>query len=407
MDGLLNVGGLSGQRQLRVFAHLARGFAARTWEERWRDGTLIGVNERLPYGYFHAEGHGCSVTYSNDLQEGRLERTVRLALRLLLGFDFLHAWRNRDGIREADVVWTHTESQHLAVALLLLRMPRERRPKLIAQCVWLFDRWPRFSALRRLLYTKLLSQVDVLTVHSPENLKRARRMFPHLRSELMLFGIRTDDMRPVRPRAAHLPLRILSLGNDEHRDWATLIDAVNGMGSCCELRIVSRKLKAKQVRRAAHVKVVEPRRNGELLELFEWADLVVVPLKPNLHASGLTVVQEALLHGLPVVSSDTGGLKEAYFADDEVRYVRPQDSAALQDAITDLAGNVDGRFRMAERGQARLRDAGLSSRAYAKRHADLSWELVYGRREIGDLVPPARDYFGDLGLEKARLADGR
>ncbi len=39
---------------------------------------------------------------------------------------------------------------------------------------------------------------------------------------------------------------------------------------------------------------------------------MVVPLKPNKHASGITVMEEAALHGLPMVVTDTGGLK-AYF----------------------------------------------------------------------------------------------
>jgi len=33
-----------------------------------------------------------------------------------------------------------------------------------------------------------------------------------------------------------------------------------------------------------------------------------VPLLPNLHASGITVIQEAVLAGVPVVATDTGGL---------------------------------------------------------------------------------------------------
>jgi hypothetical protein len=30
-------------------------------------------------------------------------------LRRIVGFDLIHAWRNRKGLFAADIVWTHTE----------------------------------------------------------------------------------------------------------------------------------------------------------------------------------------------------------------------------------------------------------------------------------------------------------
>ena len=55
----------------------------------------------------------------------------------------------------------------------------------------------------------------------------------------------------------------------------------------------------------------------EVRTLHQWADLVVVPLKPNLHASGLTVVFESISCGVPLICTDTGGLR-AYFSQDEL-----------------------------------------------------------------------------------------
>ncbi len=62
--------------------------------------------------------------------------------------------------------------------------------------------------------------------------------------------------------------------------------------------------------------------------MFDWADLVVVPLKPNLHASGITVIEEAVILGLPVICSHAGGL-EAYFSAEEVFYVEGGGSRAI------------------------------------------------------------------------------
>src|SRR5215217_8244963 len=50
-----------GIRPIRVFVHLAHGFGAESWQARWSRGEIIGINERLPYGYFRAREDGCTV----------------------------------------------------------------------------------------------------------------------------------------------------------------------------------------------------------------------------------------------------------------------------------------------------------------------------------------------------------
>ena len=359
---------------IRVVVHLAHGFGAQRWEQRLRSGEVVGLTDRLPYGYFWAREDGCAVIYSEDKDETPPKRLLRMGVRWILGFDFIHAWRNRHGIFNADVVWTHTESQHLAILLLLLTDPKRRRPKVIAQSVWLFDRWPRFSPLRRLFYTWLLSRADVLTVHSPDNLQRARELFPRNRSELVLFGIRTDAMRTLHRRPGQCPIHVLSLGNDEDRDWDTAIAAIRGWQGC-ELKIVSPRVSEHQLKGVANVTKAAPRSMPDLEALYDWADIVVLPIKPNLHASGITVILEATAFGLPVICTDTGGLR-AYFPDDEVRWVPPRDAAALRRAIADLAADDESRWRLVERARARVDSHNLSSRSFARRHAELSRELL-------------------------------
>jgi glycosyltransferase involved in cell wall biosynthesis len=122
--------------------------------------------------------------------------------------------------------------------------------------------------------------------------------------------------------------------------------------------------------------LVRPKLNTEYLQLYHWADVVALALFPNLHGSGITVIEEATVFGIPVVVSDVGGLR-GYFSDQEVRYVPAADPAAMREAIRTLADD-DGRARMVERAQHRLIDAGLTSRDFARRHAELSRELLSG-----------------------------
>jgi glycosyltransferase involved in cell wall biosynthesis len=388
---------------IRVFVHLAYGFGARNWLDRWQRGEIIGINDRLPYGYFWAEEDGCTVEYSEDRGENFLGRVLRLSLRLALGFDFIHAWRNRRGIASAEIVWTHTESQHLAVLLLLFLSSPSHRPKIIAQSIWLFDRWRRLSRVRRWLYARLIARADVLTVHSPENLKLARTLFPMCRSELILFGIRGEWQRVRERRAARHPIRVVSLGNDRHRDWATLIGAVGGWDDCV-LRIASANVPPALVRKAPNIEIIRPRNNAELIALYDWADIAVVAIKPNLHASGITVVEEATLCGLPVICTDTGGIG-AYFSDDEIARVPPQAPAAIRDRIAALAADDRARWTMVERARARIVAGGLTSRRFAQRHAELSRELLRdGERRQAEA--PAGRPAGQDRLRRSRRPAG-
>ena len=361
------------ERQIRVFVHLARGYGAADWKKRWDEGKIIGINEPLPYGYYRAKELGCSIEYSQDAPESVFGKFFRLGVRTILGFDLLHAWRNFNGISDADVVWTHTESQYLSILLLFRLKPREHKPKLIAQTIWLFDRWPGFSALKRWLIARLAAQADVITVHSPENLKVARGLFPNNRVELVLFGISADEKKQPESRPEHQPLRLVSLGNDEHRDWTSLLEAVSGQQ--WQVKIASSSIDRRLVDKTPNAEIVKLRSNDELMALYGWADLIVVSLKPNLHASGITVIQEAALRGVPVICSDVGGLR-AYFSDQEVFFVPAQDAGALRRSIYDVAVDQKKRFSLAECAQARMGPTGLSSLAYVQRHVQISKELL-------------------------------
>ena len=262
---------------------LAHGFGARTWTQRWEKGQIGGINERLPYGFFHAAGDGMTVEYSEDRSESRLTKYLRSALRLFLGFDLIHAWRNRHAIRSADVIWVNTEYEHLAALCLLIRQPRGRRPIIIAESVWLFDRWPRFWAPRRWFYRRLLADADVLAVHSPANQRVARDLFPEKRVEFIPFGVDPRAIKPAIQRETRQPLRILSLGNDVHRDWRTLIDAVKSLDDC-EVRIGGKRIRWRTRGRTRGVRQILMRCSTsaeEVVQLYAWADLVVVPLKPK------------------------------------------------------------------------------------------------------------------------------
>jgi len=364
----------SPQATMKVFVHVARGFDEREWRRRWENGELVGINDPTPYGYGRAEALGCHVTFSKDDPEGFIGKYLRLALRLVLGFDFLHARRNAREMFQSDVIWTHTESQFLAVALLFrLHGTGKGRPKLLGQSVWLFDRWQSFSPLRRAFFSRLVRSVDLLTVHSRENRAIAQKLFPDKWIETVPFGIPEQDKSPVRVRTGERA-EVLSVGNDEHRDWQTAIKALRGRGDI-DLTIISGRADPALAAGAPNVRIVRVGNNGELRAAFERATMMLVPLKANHHASGITVIQEAALHGVPVIATDTGGLRD-YFDDDAVTYVPVGDADAIRRAVLAVVDDPTGASRKAARAQGRMGSGGLGADAYIAQHVQLSRRLL-------------------------------
>jgi len=377
---------------VQVFVFLGEGFGAARWQNAWKTGGVPGICDRLPYGYFHAANELWSISYSEDHTDSRLLRLFRRVLRKMLGFDMIQAWYNRAQLYRSDVVWTHTEREYLAALCLWRICPPKARPKLIAQSVWLFDRWRGFSAVRRWFYRSLMRDADIITSLSPDNLREAQKLLPEKRCELMRFGIDCVDPRPANRRELHRPLRILSLGTDMHRDWHTFIAAIRDL-PYAEVRIASKTIRKGRAW-PSNALIVQPDTAPAVRDLYNWADFVVVTLKPNLHASGITVIAEAVSFGVPVICTDTGGLR-AYFSEREIAYVAPDDPPAVRNKIEELAADHDLRFELTVRAQQKVRHE-LTSRAYAIRHRELSESLL----RISEGVPHENDLLVDNGAER-------
>src|ERR1700722_6319367 len=367
-------------RRIKVFVHLVHGFGARRWSEAWAKGEMPGILDKLPYGYYHAADDQYEILYSEDANESRITRFIRLALRRALGFDLLHAWRNRVALNEADVVWTHTELEHLGVLLLWCLTNPVPRPRLIAQSVWLYDRWNNFSTTKRWLYNTLLTKADILTVLSPDNMVRARELFPNKPVEFVRFGIDSSAITPAVKRTRHKPLKVLSLGRDINRDWDTLIEAIKPCGDW-HLRIAATQNVPRLADKSGKIELIKATTAREVFDLYAWADIVALPLRANMHASGITVLAEAALSGVPVIASDTGGLR-SYFSGREVKYVPVGDFLALRHGIRALADDDDLRFRLACAAQERIVSDDLSSKAYARRHREISDRLLFPGEQV-------------------------
>jgi glycosyltransferase involved in cell wall biosynthesis len=298
-------------------------------------------------------------------------RLARRALKALLGFDAIHTWRNRAEIMRSDVIWTHTEHEHLAVALVLLMQGRRAAPPLLlAQSVWLLDKWPRYGFVRKWLYRKLIARADVLTTLASENAQLCQR-FLQRDAIRVLYGLNTTDF-PVEPPQSwtpHTPLRIAAIGNDRDRDWETLIRAF-GNDARYAVRIAT--LRAPNVEIAAYSGLAKQR------EFYAWADVIVVPLRPNSHASGITVMLEAAAIGKPMLVTDVGALQD-YFSPAAAAYVPPFDAQALRDAADKLVAAPGDALLQARNAAAELRSRDLTTQHFAQQHVQITRDLLRRR----------------------------
>ncbi|KVQ66653.1 glycosyltransferase [Burkholderia territorii] len=355
----------------KVHVHLFYGADPRTY----RRGENIGCL----YGYHHAESDEFRLTYSQDGREGRVASLARRALKAALGFDVVHAWRNRAALLGTDVIWTHTEQEHLAAALILkLAGARGKHPLLLAQSVWLFDKWNTFGAPRRWLYRKLLARADALTTLARDNAELCRR-FLGREAEFVYYGLNTQDFPPTEPRQwqPNRPLRIAAIGNDRDRDWRTFLAAFGG-DERYDVRLATRRRVPREWH-APNVKIGSASGLAKQHELYAWADVIVVPLRPNFHASGITVMLEAAAVGKPMIVSDVGGLSD-YFPDDTAAYVPAFDTAAMREAADRFVADPAAALACARAAAACLRERDLTTQAFAEQHVRITRDMLRRRR---------------------------
>lgn len=357
--------------KLRVFVHLAENKDVDRWKAGWADGSLVGINDDTPYGYGRANALGCTVAFSRAHRETAGGKLLRYGARLILGFDFVHAWRQRQELANADIIWTHTESQYLAVAAVAKLSGIQT--KIIGQTVWLFDHWSKLSWVKRSMYSPLIKRVDVLTFLSPANMQVAKTLFPDADTRFIPFGIPAETTIPPRVRRQET-FRILAIGNDRHRDWKLLVEVVKQRPDFA-LTILSGTVPKRLVADIPNIEVRLAKSIGELKNAFDAASVVCVPLQENLHASGITAIEEAVLAGVPVIASDTGGLRH-YFSDREIRYVRLGDQSALLEALRDIRDRPEEACQMATRAQGRMGRGGLGADEYIHNHVRISHDIL-------------------------------
>lgn len=194
----------------------------------------------------------------------------------------------------------------------------------------------------------------------------------------------TDEPKTARPR----PL-IVSCGL-EQRDYQTLIDAIAEQDVDVKICAVSPNYTQNTRVRMPQVVPdnVEMRHFEfpELRELYQQADVTVVPLLDNEYSAGITAMLEAMACGSPVVITRTPGLIEELADDGFVWAVPPNDPEAMWKTVDEVLSDPD---RTKERTGAAVEHfhANFGTQPYLERVLDVLERVISPERRVNRTLP--------------------
>jgi glycosyltransferase involved in cell wall biosynthesis len=212
----------------------------------------------------------------------------------------------------------------------------------------------RHGRARRAVSRALLRRMHTLLFGEAE-LEPMLRFFdlPAAAISVNLFGVDTRFWRP--DPAANRDL-VLAIGNDGRRDFPTLIQAAAGIPA--PIHIVTKLPLPTPLpdnvthhRGSWHGTELSDER---IRDLYQRARVVVVPLQASNQPSGQSVTLQAMACGCPVVLTETEGLwsRTQMIDGENVRLVRPSDSAQLAEQVSLLLSSAETAERLARAGRA-------------------------------------------------------
>lgn len=269
-------------------------------------------------------------------------------------------WTAREAIRRSRGGYIHANNEILGFAMVLLLGLSRRRSARIGFWVMAPDgrRARIWFRLARLLRLRM-----VLVAESERKAAAARRaagpsaqvIVPGEPVDLDFFhpGSRAEA-NPSQSCLTRRPL-VVSAGL-ERRDYRTLAAALDGLD--VEVRICAVSANARSTSALlpdpvpASMHFVELTM-AELRDLYQQADLVVVPTVPNTIDAGYSVVMEAMACGRPVIASGRGQFLDQADAG-LLRVAAPGDPEDLRRVVTELLGDPEAATTLGKAARADL-----------------------------------------------------
>ena len=253
-----------------------------------------------------------------------------------------------DRVSQDDVVFCPGEDIGIPVATLC--GAKQERPKIAV----LFHNINRLRGRVALKFFRLAERIDLFIVHSRSELNFLRHHLnlPDSQVRFLKYSIDGNFFTPGTPSPDKTRPVIISIGL-EQRDYGLLAMATQDLD--VEVKI-SGFSKFASVTEKAFPKIMPDNMScrfyewSELVQLYRDADVVVVSLRENHYAAGVTSLLEAMACRRPVIATRTQGLADYLLDEDAIITVEPGDNLGLQKAILHLLNNPKEAEARAQRG---------------------------------------------------------
>lgn len=346
------------------------------WEYKYLNDD---VNDTFPYGYDRFDDARFEIKYvkiNSKEKKFLLNNTFLEKLYLYLIKLPIELIKN-------DIIWTHYDKDGLYIAALR-SIPILNRflAKQLSCFVWLIDESKNFNKIKIYVISKLLKQIDKVIFHA----KTEKNLFKEIyginckKLNHIKFGINIENYSNKKKNIIPPKMKseeknyILSVGNDRHRDYDTLISLSNDMKQ--DKFIIATKHILEGYKDNLKTLSVNLK---EIRYLYNNCMCVVVPLRYNEHVSGCTTALEAAAMKKPVIISDVPGIDD-YVIDGITGIIVPVgDKIALKNAIEKLKNNPDLVLDMGENAYNYVIDK-FDTKIWANKHIDISKEIL-GMRE--------------------------
>lgn len=327
-------------------------------KERLANNTAHGPTEFF-FGYPQLRESGLDVDlwqdndFGLDKSPSRLWRAVNHLAWVVLGLPLWATYRlarrdTRTILKRYDAVLVTTNS--FGIALALLKCLGLFRPRLIFIAMGLVD----FATPKRILlmYRMVFRHVPLLSLGRPE-VEYLKDRLPGVTIDYLPFGVDSRFWRPAGTPPATAPASpyVLSIGNDRHRDYATLLRAWKQDYPALKI-VTKRPIPATSI--PTNVAVIsgdwhqQTLSDEQVRDLMRGALFVVLPILDTIQPSGQSACLQAMACGKAVVLSDIKGLWDRDIMRNDVNciLVPPGEPDALSSAIAQLLDSRTDAIRL-------------------------------------------------------------
>lgn len=341
-----------------------------TWARS--EGTASAPGGTLPYGLDRLEAD-FALSWSDAQRRGlwgrRAPRAVGGAIRraapgLQGSLGAAYASRLQGG---ADVALSIFENAGLGYARAqTLRRGALRMPHVMMVC-WLAEQIRSMSKSQVRSVRRSVQSVSMLTVFSRNQIPVLAEALdlPSERIRFIPFGVDTEYYGYREDHRARVEgVRIVAVGGDSERDYATLVRAMESVSAPLTLVCYPRNIEG--LRMPGNVEVLSGIPHEQYRQLLRDADIVVTPTRGPEYPSGQSVVLEAMATGCATVTTDSAAMRD-YVDDGRNGLLVPAgDADAMADALNglisdrgrrDALGSTAARVVQAEFGLRNLWDA--------------------------------------------------